>query len=272
MPRFDTLLIEAGLDPRSVQLVRHLDTRDSAKTTPYKLWRTDRAIFDYYQSLQRRLVFKVPSTLASFVVPPNGETLFAGVYEVISVKKNEGPVTCPVSQHTFEPMATHLYEIQPTPALQNLSGLMTIAWSGRNWVQRAHTLNRQVLEIRSSMQEAPFPGFSNVLLRSDELAIVPRSWVTALASTGGVYLLVSLATGDQYVGSATGSEGIWSRWEAYGRDGHGGNVFLRQRGKPPYSLSILETASSLDTRADVIEREQQWKIKLGSRAFGLNGN
>lgn len=272
MPRFDTLLTEAGLDPRQVHLVRHLDTRDSAKTTPYVLWRTKPELFELYQCLQRRRVFDVPSKLASFVVPPNGETLFAGIYDVTSVHENDRAVTCPVSHVRFEPGTTHIYEIRATPVLADLIGLMTIEWSGRNWVQRAHTLDRRVLEIRSRIQETPFPGFSNVRVRSDELALVPRAWVTALSATGGVYLLVSVDTGEQYVGSATGAEGFWSRWEAYGRDGHGGNILLRQRGAPPYWISILETASSLDSRADVIAREQVWKAKLGSRTFGLNGN
>jgi hypothetical protein len=272
MPRFDTLLSEAGLNPACVQLVRHLDTRDSAKTTPYALWRTDRQAFETYQGLQRRQVFDLPSTLASFVVPPNGETLFCGIYQVTDVRKNDQPVSCPVSHVTFDPGTTHIYNIHSSPVLAELSGLMTIAWSGRNWVQRAHTLNRQVLEIRSVMQEQPFPGFASVFLRSDELKLVPRTWIAALAATGGVYLLVSIATGEQYVGSATGAEGLWSRWEAYARDGHGGNVLLRQRGTPPYWLSILETASSLASRGEIIEREQHWKAKLGSRAFGLNGN
>ncbi len=39
-----------------------------------------------------------------------------------------------------------------------------------------------------------------------------------------------------------------------------------------YVASTLETASSSDTAEDVLRREQRWKLKLGSREFGLNGN
>jgi hypothetical protein len=96
--------------------------------------------------------------------------------------------------------------------------------------------------------------------------------VLILAATGGVYLLVSTESGEQYVGSATGQEGFWARWEAYAQNGHGGNSLLRARGRPPYSISILETASTAATRDQVIASEQRWKKKLGSRAFGLNAN
>src|SRR6185503_3532080 len=47
-------------------------------------------------------------------------------------------------------------------------------------------------------------------------------WRARLAAVAGVYLILATTTGRQYVGSATGIEGLWGRWAAYAVDGHGG--------------------------------------------------
>jgi hypothetical protein len=269
---FHTLLDEAGLDPQLVQLVRHQDTRKTALTSPYSVWRADRESFLEYQKLQSKARFAVPGVIASFVVPPNGETLFVGLFDVTNVSPNSALVKCPVSHQTFPPHTMNIFDLKPRSEMSELAGRMTIEWSGRNWIQRAHTQQRSVLEIRRFEHEPPFPNVVEFSWLSNELFAIPPSWQAVLRTLTGVYLLVSELTGDQYVGSATGDGGFWSRWEAYGRDGHGGNVLLRARGKPPYRISILETASSAATRTEVIAIEQRWKQRLGTRAFGLNLN
>ena len=274
MLRFNTLLVEAGLDPTDVQLVRHQDTRSQRGLSPYVLWRGRREAFEFYQRIQGRLVFSAPGYLASFVVPPNGETLFAGLHHVTSVSKTSEPATCPLRGTMFAPGEINLYHISPIDALSDMAGLVTIDWGdgARAWVQRAQNQNKRVLELRKRFEEPPFPGYLQFRSKSDALDILPASWMTALSAVGGVYLLVSERTGEQYVGSATGEEGFWSRWQAYARDGHGGNALLKQKDASPYWLSILETAPSNATRLDVIGAEQRWKEKLGSRSFGLNAN
>ena len=50
----------------------------------YDLWRTERQIFEYYQSVQpNRRRFAAGSKVASFVVDPEGQTLFVGLYNVL---------------------------------------------------------------------------------------------------------------------------------------------------------------------------------------------
>ena len=87
----------------------------------------------------------------------------------------------------------------------------------------------------------------------------------------GVYLLVSEG-GEQYVGSASGQDGLFGRWMVCAENGHGGNVLLRQRGHRDYAVSILEIASPDMSRDDIVAREAHWKDKLGVRAHGLNKN
>lgn len=140
------------------------------------------------------------------------------------------------------------------------------AWS--QWAARRH---KEILELRLDRREPPFPGFSRFRSLISEVPALPQAWRAALSSVRGVYLLVSEG-GDQYVGSATGQDGLLGRWMAYVANGHGGNVLLRQRGHRDYTVSILEVASPDMARDDILAREGLWKNKLGARAHGLNGN
>jgi hypothetical protein len=56
-----------------------------------------------------------------------------------------------------------------------------------------------------------------------------RRWADVLRSGRGIYLLVHRETGQQYVGSAYGVDGLLGRWKSYA-DGHGGNVGLKELG------------------------------------------
>lgn len=78
--------------------------------------------------------------------------------------------------------------------------------------------------------------------------------------------------GTQYVGSATGQEGFWQRWQDYLNSGHGGNVVLQrdQRDARKAMVSILEVSGSAATYNDIIAREMRWQEKLGTRAKRLD--
>ena len=82
---FNSLLIQFGIDPKDVVLLRHRDVSAMPGRTPYHLWRDNRADFEIYQSCQtfkNRSRFDHASHWASFVVTPSGETMLAGVYAV----------------------------------------------------------------------------------------------------------------------------------------------------------------------------------------------
>ncbi|MGR3467231.1 MAG: GIY-YIG nuclease family protein, partial [Shimia sp.] len=141
----------------------------------------------------------------------------------------------------------------------------------RSWSQWVHSQNKRILEWRRTSLEPPFPGFAAFSARIGELATLPRTWRAALSASGGVYLLVS-DTGAHYVGSASGEDGFWGRWQAYAANGHGGNVLLQAAGQKDYTVSVLETAGNTATLPEIIARESAWKRKLGTRATGLNAN
>jgi len=94
-----------------------------------------------------------------------------------------------------------------------------------------------------------------------------------LRNARGIYLLVRRKTGEQYVGSASGSDGFYGRWLTY-QDGHGGNLGMRQLAvaASEYDVNILEVAASNATVDEIYARENIWKTKLGTRVVGLNHN
>lgn len=143
--------------------------------------------------------------------------------------------------------------------------------STRAWSQWSFRQNKQILELRLQPNEPPFPGFSDFNSRISEILTLPQSWQNALRSVSGVYLLVT-DKGDQYVGSASGEDGFLGRWTNYAANGHGGNLLLRKHGHQDYSVSIVEIVSKTMSDKEILERERQWKIKLGSRVHGLNAN
>ena len=105
------------------------------------------------------------------------------------------------------------------------------------------------------------------------------TWRGALSNMKGVYLITDLKAGKLYVGSATGSDGLWQRWSAYAASGHGGNRDLKlvlQEHGPRYfenfQYSLLEVADSRATDEYILERESYWKGVLASRQFGYNAN
>ncbi|MSQ13444.1 MAG: GIY-YIG nuclease family protein [Dehalococcoidia bacterium] len=105
-----------------------------------------------------------------------------------------------------------------------------------------------------------------------------QDWRARLAAVAGIYLVLATTTGEQYVGSAYGAEGIWGRWADYARDRHGDNVLLKQlvarnRAYPEAFLySILQILPRTSPRDEVLQWEHHYKNKLGSKANGLNIN
>ena len=83
-------------------------------------------------------------------------------------------------------------------------------------------------------------------------------------------MLTCPKTKEQYVGSATGDDGFWRRWQDYIQTGHGGNVALKSREPSDYQVSILEVAGTASTTDDILSAERRWMNKLQSREMGLN--
>ncbi|MBL9219451.1 MAG: GIY-YIG nuclease family protein [Opitutaceae bacterium] len=271
MLKFNTLLREAEVDVSAVKLVRH-QVQKSGYRTPYALWITKDGSFELYQSIQSRPVFKKSRYVASFVATPLDETLFVGLYEITGLGKVKSGVLDPVSGKDVGGL--HQYELSVTAPLKDFAGKLVVDWGKgfRAWTQNAAKQNKPVVEIRRTVGDPLFPGFLSFRWALRELVSVPVSWRVALSSVGGVYLLVDLKSGQQYVGSASGEFGFWGRCQEYATTGHGGNKRMKKLLNPSYQVTVLEVASSATNIEELVSLENKWKDKLLTRIHGLNDN
>ncbi len=269
MLTFNAILRNEGIAPAGVRLVRHQDTRHPGRPTPYMLWQARKGDLDVYQRIQRRRVFRVGDTLASFVVTPMNETLFIGLYQVDGIAKVPPGMRDPIGQHDVSGL--NLYDIRNDDRLSEYAGHLIVDWGAgyRVWVQRADRKDKIVVEIRREINEPPFPGFTGFCWDIDQIPSVPPTWQEVLKSVKGVYALVCKETGKIYVGSAKGEQSLWGRIVEYYETGHGGNVELKARGPKPYQFTVLEVVNA---EYGIEALEEAWKKKLLSRQFGLNSN
>lgn len=271
---FNQALEAYGFDPREVRLLRH-QTRSASGRTPYILWRDDRPLFEAYQAAQQvknrnRLG---GSCWASFVVTPDGRTLFAGLYGVQGIEVMPADWPYPIGPRA--PIGDdELYRLDHMNLFSAFDGRLYVDWGPgtRSWVQRADQQDKPIEEFTRRFAEPPFPGFSAFCEPLWRVTAFPATWTAALSAARGIYLLTCPVTKELYVGSAIGAEGFHGRWCNYALNGHGDNVRLISRDPADYQISILEVAGSLDLDADILALEARWKRKLQSREMGLNAN
>lgn len=274
-----------GLDlianAKRVKLARHMDSRWDLR----RLYRDGG--FDVYQAFQGSEVFKNADILVSFLGRLDRQAVFVGVYEIGQLSA-PGTVSLP-SDFPLQDMpvaAAYHYELRRDPRFDVLKDRLVIDWGPgtRSWVQNMRPLDKPVIEVLPEGYVAEFPGYLNVILSFDELVSIikhPRAnaeWHRMLAASAGVYLVLDIRTGKQYVGSASGEHGLLGRWRSYAENGHAGNMQLQALVSADHSsmrslqFSILQTLDRALTRPEVIAFEALHKRKLGSRAHGLNSN
>lgn len=271
MLTFNHLLENAEIDPRQVYLVRH---QHSGLTTPYEAWLARDGSFEEYQSFQARVKFKTGSFVAAFVVPPSQDTLFAGLYSVDESQISKKAFTCPISGVKLARGKGFRYRMKKLKVLDEYEGKLVVDWGPgfRSWVQRAHSQPKPIAEIRRVFQEPSFPGFDLFSVDLDDMETLPFAWREILRAVNGVYLITCKRTGQHYIGSAYGSEGIYGRWMAYYKDGHGNNLKMKKLGHRDLRFTVLEVLSPTLSEDQVIAMENRWKEKLLTREFGLNAN
>jgi hypothetical protein len=143
----------------------------------------------------------------------------------------------------------------------------------------------EIMEILATPYSGEsFPGYENICHDFHVLESIFKSerpdWKAALSSVKGVYLISDRNNGKQYIGSAYGGAGIWSRWACYIGTGHGWNDELTKLisekqikyARENFRLSVLEIMSMSTPDDAVISRESHWKKALLSREYGYNKN
>ena len=272
----NTILQAANFNVEDVRLLRHQDNRAEKGRTPYELWRDNRQQFDVYQATQaiENDIKLRASYWVSFVGTPYDETMFVGIYRVRNRTLLDQDTPKPHMAGMDKAGSCYIYDLVLESRFDDLIGRMLINWGlgARAWIQRADKQNKQIVELRREFKEPDFPGFLNLIETLSTLNKLPQSWITALRSSKGIYLLTCPKTKEQYVGSATGEGGFWKRFQDYAQTGHGGDVALKSRDSSDYQVSILEVAGTASTTDDILKMEGLWKVKLKSREMGLNRN
>jgi hypothetical protein len=240
---FTTALVDARIDPDTVRLLRHVDSQADYGRTPYEMFRNDHPAFELYQSHQnsKRRPHLKADHWASFVGTLDMRTLFCGLYASRYVGVGDRDVPEPHREGKIDRAGHYdLYELTLLDALKEYGGVLFVDWGDnpRQWVQRR--TDKVITELYREFKEEQFPGSSKFIKRLSELESLPSGWVAVLREQKGIYLLTCPNTKEQYVGKAFGAEGFWGRWQDYLRDGHAGNIRLRNRASD-YQVSILET-------------------------------
>jgi hypothetical protein len=266
---FDLLrLVEPGLAPEETKV--HLATWNGVDN-PLDVYLSGN--FPEWQRWQNRKNFEKRFVLSLIALSATNQWLFAGAYASDGCEQRD---------------SNYYYELTEINACSELNGRIVAQFvrPGRQSYLNCDRWSDQILlsEIYPRrLRVAGFPGYRAINLTKEELDIITsqtiESWMSALSSVAGVYLISDTKTGKLYVGSASGEGGIWQRWLAYSANGHGGNAELKQLLKlgganrsSHFRFSVLEIADLHESREEVLRRESHWKSVLLSREYGLNLN
>ncbi len=269
MNAFDLImLMEPSVIPVATKI--HLATWNG-KEDPLNEYLAGR--FHEWQQWQARKNFERPYVVALIGLETKNKWLFAGVYKTAGYELRESSV---------------YYQLHELTSCEEMSGRLIIHYerSARQSYLKAdgcseRLLVSEILPERRRITE--FSSYRAICLSKDELDIIAReaieSWRVALSSVAGVYVITDTKTGKLYVGSASGEGGIWNRWLAYSKTGHGDNAELKRLLKAEgndrsrqFQFSVLEIADKHESREGIQQRESHWKTVLGTRDHGLNAN
>lgn len=276
------LLTIAGLDPtRPTKLVRHQQAEYPVEELLRSGW------LDLYQGYQGRSRFHKTDYIVSFTALNRNRALLYGVFRnegFVPALQGPAPADCPWVQQ-WRAECKYYYDFKRVPGFEALERRLVIDWgrAALAWHQRLR--NKPVLELLAPGRRLPpFVDYLDFSLTFDDLrSLVAQpeahaDWRTHLEAVAGIYLVLASTTGELYVGSACGTEGVWGRWSDYAATGHGHNALLRKLLESDtayphaFRYSLLQILPKSWTVEEVYACERRYKDKLGSRAHGLNLN
>lgn len=271
------LLYNRGLDKTAaVKLVRHKDKRFDL----YSIYRSDRDKFLEYQSTQKNDIFSNSQYIVSFIGEEGLLARFVGIYAIKGCAVGKGTIDLydRKADYNFK------YQMEEFPGFDDLKERVIIRWSNaiswHQWIKN----EMEVVEICPGLNYKRFTDYSELILSFEELREIVlneyKEWKIVLSAIKGVYLITDTNTGKLYVGSAYGESGIWGRWCEYVKtNGHGGNKSLLELiddewdyASRYFQFSILMLLPKTVTTDEAIAKEQLFKRKLETNAFGLNNN
>lgn len=261
----EPILLDAGIDLADTIAIRHAYTTERGGIHADS---TDDEILAYTAE-------QSTSTQKFLAMPPKYWVVFiregGAEARLWAVVENRGEI--------WNDGARRGFDLVKTGHMTELRNRLVIGWRpARRWWMRAATAAAYPVNSIADAEPIPFPGFDNLVLSYPQLQAVMRepryaSWLTALSSVIGVYLIADTRDGRHYVGKADGLENIRQRWSAYAANGHGGNVELRGLDPSTFRYSLLRVFDPSTPTAAINIAESHYKFALDSRVpHGLNRN
>jgi len=247
-----------------VKLVRHKDSR-----AEYKELIKDREELLKYQQVQSKPIFHDCDYIISFIGQERSKSILFGIFKVNGFSEENGEYN---------------YSLEQLSEFDYLYNRVIIDW-GNNAIawHQWYKQPKEIIQLLPKGFLGNFLGLLNFVLDFNELEQLinnPESnedWKNHLSSVNGIYLILDSKTGNQYIGSANGQNGIWQRWTDYAKTHHGGNKQLiklceEENYYKNFKYSVLQTLPSNITKKEIDAIERLYKEKLGTKTFGLNDN
>ncbi len=268
-----------GVDPSKVKLVRHGNKHIPIRET----FLNNLARLEVYQSYQDPNKFGKAKTIVVFAPYYKTTALFLALWDIRGCTENSKFTEDRLSElkkHELPESWSNdgvRYDLKKNVTMNDLSERLVVEWgpAAVAWIQ---SKDKNVVEIKGKKSIGDFQSYSLVDLSFQGLKKLIQNpdtnltWLKALSSVNGVYLIKDKTSGKLYVGSAYGEQGIFGRWSEYANNGHGGVQKLEDLDPDNFQFSILEIVPTTTTADGVIDCENRWKEKLGTRKFGLNIN
>ncbi|HDR3491736.1 TPA: GIY-YIG nuclease family protein [Bacillus wiedmannii] len=295
----EKMLENYGLDlTKNIKIVRH---KDEDRIDVVNLY--EKGQLELYQKHQKDDVFGECEYVVSFLGFEEGKkAVFIGVYKVLSKSNPKKFITDKLydwMKPEYKKGNEYYYEMEKVQGFGELEGRIIINWSERTFHMWFAPLKKvkatrkrkqfDIIEIIQKGAIRKFPGFLDFTLTFNDLKKlydnpdVNSTWCKMLSSVAGIYTILDRATGKLYIGKGNayggiGKGGIWGRWESYAKTGHGGNKRLMEllesnpERKEDFLFSILRTLPKTITNDEILDIENIYKEKLGTREFGYNAN
>ena len=276
---FSDVLMKAGLDPSNVKLIRH-----ALSNALFRACYEKDMVFEYTR-LQGADFSKNYDYWAVFISDKERYAKLFAVYKV-GDSVPDTPDVMPVGFPRPEEFQgkNAFFDLQYIDVLKEYEGRLIIDWgkSVRRWHQKG-TTEKSIVAIQTDRKKI-FSGFETLILNYDELKEIIEnptiydSWHTALSAVNAIYLITDTETGQHYVGSAYGKDGLLGRWSCYISTQHGNNKQMKAlicnhpNRYHHFQFSILQILPKTVTANDVIQTESLYKKKLLSIPFGMNEN
>lgn len=271
-------------------------------------WKEDKVRFvytEYYLSDKKEKKEELENNLLTY----KGNRMYTGetVIQFINIGGNRWllidviyVITTEGSKINNRAEVKHLTEYDPfigrviVKKPKDKSEKVTRTWTTNN----IELVNKtEIIEILSDSYRkvySNFYGFEHVSKSYNDLknVIDEPMWKQALSSVYGVYVITDTGNGNLYIGSATGTTGIYGRWKTYIEKGYDekevedkdypnkklkeiandktkGLNYIREN----FQYSILEIFTKNKVGANkALEREKYWKKVFDTKEHGYNDN